>query len=503
MSTARHDAVGDCFVRSAEMPRMTTWIRAALLLLSASIAAPATGAEAASALNKVSHIIVLYLENRSFDNLFGTFPGADGLANAPSIVQRDRSGMPYRVLPPPQGPFDVDGNAPAVRAITIGELPNAPFAIDAINPAITTQVVTRGLTHLFYTNRAQINGGANDRFVLLSDARGFSMGHYSAAAMQPSNLWRAARSGVMFDNFFQGAFGGSFLNHIWLVCACAPVWPHPPAGQRSVLDPEGIPLDERRVTTAADGDYAVNTTQSVFLHDGQQGANLLPPQSATTIGDRLTERGIDWAWYSEGWDLALDRQRTPEQEAQFKAMRFAYHHQPFAYFDRFDPATARGRAERRTHLRDGRDLEVDLRSSQLPPVVFYKPADINSEHPGEGSVAAGDAVIGRLLEMLDRSSIRDSYALIITYDEFGGFFDHVPPPAGPAAGDRADFFGPGTRIPTVLVSPHVKRGTIDSAEYESTSILKLIAERFALDPLPSRRFHAVKSLSGVFDASGK
>ncbi len=150
-------------------------------------------------------------------------------------------------------------------------------------------------------------------------------------------------------------------------------------------------------------------------------------------------------------------------------------------------------------LRDGRDLETDVSSGQWPPVVFYKPADINSEHPGLGSVAAGDPVIGQVVEMLARSPVRNSYALIITYDEFGGFFDHVAPPADPAAGHAADFFGPGTRVPAILVSPYAKRGTIDSTELQTTSILKFIAERFQLDLLPSSRFRAVKSLAGAFD----
>jgi len=459
--------------------------------------------KAGSELEKISHVFILYLENRSFDNLLGEFPGANGLFKAQTTLQRDRNGVPYAFLPPAVGPFSIDGNTPAVRAITMGNLPNAPFAIDRMNPAATIDVVTRGLTHQFYTNRAQIHGGANDRFALLSDARGFSMGYYSASAMEHTNLWKAARNGVLFDNFFQGAFGGSFLNHIWLVCACAPVWPHPPASERSRLDLEGVPIQERRVTAAADGDYAVNTTQSVFLNNGHQGENLLPAQTSTTIGDLLTQRGIDWAWYAEGWNLATSRERTPEEEAQLHAMRFSYHHQPFAYFERFNPSTANGRAERRKHLRDGGELEVDIRSGQLPPVAFYKPANVNTEHPGESSVAAGDVVIGRILALLEASPIRNSYALIVTFDEFGGFFDHVAPPAGAAVGQRADFFGPGTRIPAIVVSPFAKRGSIDSTELETTSILKFLAERFQLGPLPSARFQAVKSIAHVFDSTAK
>jgi phospholipase C len=329
------------------------------------------------------------------------------------------------------------------------------------------------------------------------------MGYYSAAAMEQTNLWKAARNGVLFDNFFQGAFGGSFLNHMWFACACPPVWPHPPASQRSTLDSDGVPIQDRRITAVADGDYAVNTTQSVFLNNGHQGENLLPAQTSVTIGDLLTQRGVDWAWYSEGWALATSSTRTPEDEAALHALRFSYHHQPFAYFERFNPSTAHGRAERRKHLRDGRDLELDLRSGQLPPVAFYKPANVNTEHPGESSVAAGDAVIGRIMALLASSPMRNSYALIVTFDEFGGFFDHVAPPAGPTVGGRADFFGPGSRIPAIVVSPLVKPGSVDSTELETTSILKVLIERFQLGPLPSARFKAVNSFAHVFGAAAK
>jgi phospholipase C len=489
---------------TAQIGKCWTWMQIIGAAVAAYLALPGAAAIAASDLTRISHIIILYLENHSYDNLLGAFPGANGLARAgQATLQRDQAGVPYQTLPEVKGPFDVNSVPADVRAIALGPLPNQPLAIDGIDPRVTLATTTRGLTHLFYTNRAQIHGGENDRFALLSDAGGFSMGYYSAAAMDDTNLWKAARTGVLFDNFFQGAFGGSFLNHMWLVCACGPLWPNPPDDQRSVLNADGIPVSEQRVTIAEDGDYAVNTTQSVFLNDGRQGVNLLPAQSAVTIGDRLTERGIDWAWYSEGWDLANNEERTPEENKQFHAMLFAYHHQPFAYFQRFDPSTARGRAERRIHLRDARDLEVDIRSGQLPPVTFYKPADLNSEHPGLGSVAAGDAAIGRVMRLLGDSPMSASYALIITYDENGGFFDHVAPPAGPAAGARADFFGPGTRIPAALVSPLAQHGAINSSDFDTTSILKFIAERFDLDPLPSPRFQAVKSLADALEIADK
>jgi len=86
-------------------------------------------------------------------------------------------------------------------------------------------------------------------------------------------------------------------------------------------------------------------------------------------------------------------------------------------------------------------------------------------------------------------------AVIITYDENGGFWDHVPPPAGPGWGDR---WGPGTRIPTIIVSPHARRGYIDKTSYDTTSILKFITRRFQLEALPGVREHA-GDLTGAFD----
>jgi len=77
--------------------------------------------------------------------------------------------------------------------------------------------------------------------------------------------------------------------------------------------------------------------------------------------------------------------------------------------------------------------------------------------------------------------------VIVTYDENGGFWDHVPPPQGPGWGDR---FGPGTRIPTVIVSPFAKRGVVDHTAYDTASILKLITRRFTLEPLPGVREQA-------------
>jgi acid phosphatase len=180
---------------------------------------------------------------------------------------------------------------------------------------------------------------------------------------------------------------------------------------------------------------------------------------------------------------------------------FQYHHQPFAYYERFNPLRQSGREQRAKHLKDASRLEADISTGNLPPVAFYKPVGLLNLHPGYANLHASDEEVDRIFRLMEASPMKHSYALIITFDEHGGFFDHVPPPRGPAAGKRADFFGPGTRIPAILVSPFARRNHVDHAQYDTTSILRLIAERHRLEPLPSARFEAVDSLAKAFDFS--
>jgi phospholipase C len=468
---------------------------------SLAISAPAV-AQAQVGVDKLSHILVLYLENRSFDNLFGQFPKANGIANAgPSATQLDRNGEAYKYLPAARHPFDEHGNPAPVRAIpALDGLSNEPFVIPGTRDGlkIDLDTFTKSPTHLFYTSRTQINGGKNDLFAAYSEVGALVMGYYDANSMKDTRLWKLASQHRLLDRFFMGAFGGSFLNHQWLVCTCSPVWRDPPHEYRSMIETNGRVVTDSAVTAAGDGDHAVNTVQSIFLNDGKQGQKLLPAQTATTIGDRLSEKGVDWAWYSGGWDLANNPHRSEQQEAEFNKKKFQWHHQPFAYYQRFSPLTESGRRERELHLRDASRLEADIRSGELPPVAFYKPVGVLNQHPGYASLVPGDEEVGAIVKAMQESPMKRSFAVVITFDENGGFWDHVAPPSGAKAGSRADFFGPGSRVPTIIVSPFAHQG-VEPIEFETTSILKLIGERHRLDPMPSARYGAVESLAKAFD----
>lgn len=212
--------------------------RLASLCLAGSAIVPVTIAASAHAApagyDKIDNIVVIYAENRSFDNLYGGFPGANGLANvgAGQDRQLDRDGKPLAELPPAWGGLTAKGVTPAITEAQSAHLANASFAIDDPKGfAQAPTVITRDLWHRFYQEQMQIDGGKNDKFVAWADSGSLVMGHYDGSILP---MWQVAKKYVLADNFFQGAFGGSFLNHFALVCACAPFYPsgRPSAGRR-------------------------------------------------------------------------------------------------------------------------------------------------------------------------------------------------------------------------------------------------------------------------------
>jgi len=418
---------------------------------------PVFAAEPTSGLDKIQHIVVIYLENHGFDNLYGLFPGANGLAQAAnSAPQVDLNNIPYATLPPvvntEHKPAEVDKRFPV-------DLPNRPFPIDRY---VAADQKIGDLVHRFYQNQMQIDNGRNDRFAAVSDAGGLVMGYYDGRSLP---LWKYAERYTLADNFFQGAFGGSFLNHFWLVCACTPRYENAPAEVTAVMDTAGKLVKDGAVTP--DG-YAVNTLQPATapIKPGTPAARQLPPQTMPTIGDRLSEKGISWAWYSGGWNDAT---------AGKPGENFQFHHQPFGYFSRY----AAGTMERAAHLKDEADFLKAVDNGQLPAVAFYKPIGELNEHPGYADVVTGERHIAELFAHIEHSPQWQDTAVIITYDENGGFWDHVAPPV-------KDRWGPGTRVPTIILSPYAKRGFVDHTEYDTTSILKLIENRFGLLPLGER-----------------
>jgi len=405
----------------------------------------------------IDHVVVIYLENRSFDHLYGLFPGAEGLALAgAAATQVDKDGKPYAMLPPFIGP----ATNPAKPALQLPALPNKPFDLLPFAPMDQPMNASFEVANNFYQAQQAINGGKMDRFV--SVAGSLTMGYYDGRSLP---MRQYAQQYVLADHFFQAAFGGTAENHFFLFCACTPSWPNAPADIVAQVAADGTLVKDGPVTP--DG-YIVNN-----LRDPQV-AEKAPFQSAAHIGDRLDGAGVSWKWYAAGWNATKARNAT----------------RPFLLFENLAPGSPGASA----HVKDESEFLSDLKGSALPQVAFVKPGE--NEHPVNSSgLLQGDQHAAELVKAIQESSYWKSTAIIVTYDEGHSFWDHVAPP-------KVDRWGPGKRVPALIISPYAKRGLVDKTMYDTTSILRFIEWRWGLPPLGERDAKA-NNLLAAFDFTQK
>jgi phospholipase C len=178
---------------------------------------------------------------------------------------------------------------------------------------------------------------------------------------------------------------------------------------------------------------------------------------------------------------------------------FQFHHQPFNYFAAYAPGTP-GRA----HLQDEVALQSLISASNkkcmLDSVSFDKPIGLENEHPGYTSESEGSNHLVSLLQSIEGSSCAKDTMVLVTYDEFGGQWDHVSPPGQGGAPGPHDKWGPGTRVPLLAIAPGLHSDfAVDSTQYDTTSIVATIEHRYGLAPLGTRDA-AVNDFSNLFDA---
>jgi phospholipase C len=570
---------------------------------------------------RVKHIVVIYQENHSFDNLYGLWGSVNGhpvngvpQADLGHTVQVAQDSTAYTCLLQ----NDVNLTAPSPLSTqcidprpTVGSshFINLPFNIDTYIPAAATTCpppgvfaahgvlngtglpggCTADLVHRFYQEQYQLDGGKQDRYVTGSDAVGLAMGYYDSTLLPIHQYLHSpgAPNYVIADNFFQGAFGGSFLNHQVLVAAQAPVFanadksgigPGNPANGcasgtancdlHSVVDANGFPnstyplytpasaVVDGQLTEATDssgacspsfptgavpappgtlcGDYAVNTSQPFTqpYAPGTAVGRRLPSLTSPNIGDQLSAKRVSWVWYSGGWDNAAGNNGRDAQHplgpgwtdgptgtttgtctppagqtlangAVFPNCPdalFQFHHQPFGYFANYADGT-QGRVD---HLKDEQQFLMDAQQGKLPSVSFVKPIGEENEHPGYTSESTGSQHLVDLIKAVLTGPNGKDTMIVVTYDEFGGQWDHVPVPGASGQPGPHDAVGPGTRVPALVVSQLLGTSGVDHQQYDTTSILATIEQLFSVKPLTDAvtgrptRDAAVQSLLGVF-----
>jgi phospholipase C len=380
--------------------RAAVLVALAMLLLSAALMVPS--AQAAAPV-PIKHVIVLMQENHSFDNYFGTYPGAAGFD--PTTC------MPFNP--------DSAGSTSCIK----------PFYLAG-----------RTIEPLNYNARAyqrQVRGGSMDGFIHAFRQVGkdgtLAMGYYDERDLP--FYWNLADDYVLFDRFFSASASGGITNRMFWV--------------------SGVPgSSDNRIP--------------------RQGWGDIP-----TIFDQLEQRGISWKFYVQNYDPMINVRSMASGEVAPQVARV-----PLLAFARFldDPKLA-------SHIVDLDEYTEDLRRGSLPAVAYIAPAAASERPPG--SLQAGQRFVKGLLNELMRSDAWPSSAFFLTYDDTGGWYDHmVPPPA-----DQDSY---GLRVPTLLVSPYARKGYIDSTILDSTAILKFIGDLHDLAPLSSRAAGA-NSLLAAFD----
>jgi phospholipase C len=364
----------------------------------------------------IKHVVFLIKENRSFDNLFGRFPGVDGTATG---VENGR------VVPLRDGVMRMPGKLP----------------------------------HHYWDAVADYHGGAMDGFARTPLAERYA--YTQMRADQIPNYWRWAHRFVLGDRFFAPEMGPSFPNHLYAIAGQS-------AGSHDTPD-NVIPADGRAKSWGCDAPASERVT--VVDPDGDR-TRVPPCFDMRTEGDALDQRGVSWRSYAA----------TADQSGYIWSAFGAIRH-------------VRDGAAWEDHIRPVSTFAADALKGDLPAVSWVTPTYALSDHPDAGAnLCSGQNWTTRVIDALMEGPDWQSTAVFLTWDEWGGFYDHVPPP-------QVDGFGLGFRVPLMVISPYARAGTIDHHVGEFDSVLRFIEENWGIAGRLTARDANASDLAYDFDFS--
>jgi acid phosphatase len=382
---------------------------------------------------------------------------------------------------------------------------------------------------------ANPSGCLNDLYPYVGVARndgsgGNAMGFYNVQKSDAPVFKRLADEYTMSDNFHQSVMGGTFVQHMMLGTGDSMWWQpyltnagvtmtQPPANK--VVDPtpktsSSIAFKADQPWTSCDGTvpwvaainaylaslpwhpdktasncepghyYQINNIRPGFKANGQiddagitSGA-LVPPSSIRTIGDALNERNIQWAYYGGGYNAAVRAANGSTDPIDLLIATGGDFYcdicNPFQYAKSImgDPK------QREAHIKDATDFFEDLKSGSLPAVSYLKPDSFDDGHPASSKLTLLEALVDRVHnELRNQPDLFHQTALIVTFDEGGGYWDS-------GFYQPIDFFGDGPRIPLIVVSPYARGGRVVHTYGDHASILKFIERNWGLKPLTDR-----------------
>ncbi len=397
-----------------------------------------TAATGAGSIDQIQHVIFIVKENRTFDSYFGAYPGADGAT----------TGRTY------------DG-----RTVRLKRAPD---------------VLPVDIAHGFSNGLQSIDGGKMDGFSLIP-GNDRLQGYVQYSRSQMPAYWAYADRFVLADHFFTSIFGATYPEHLYVAAAQSDLI----VDNKSTADHPGNYCDDP-TEYSTKFKSRLTAAQQAKITYYEQRINQPGMRDALTkywtsirlcfeikvLPDELERAGVSWKYYvtNDRWQDVLQSVRHVRYGPMWKKVQ--------------DPS----------------QFMKDLKGSHLPQVSWLIPPEPYNEHPGEGvSVCAGENWTVQQLNAIQQSPYWPHTLVVLIWDDFGGFYDHVPPPL-------YDIMGLGPRTPALIMSPWTRAGSngdggsIDHTVYEASSVLRFIEDRWDLAPMTSRDARA-DPLTGALDFS--
>ena len=455
--------------------------------LAAALAMPCLVRAAGPTATPIQNVIVIFDENNSFDHYFGTYPDA---AN-----------------PPGEPPFTPLPNTPTVNGLTPGLIANNPNSTKPFRLDRSQEVLCDNDNH--YTDEQNAyHAGLLDKFPESTNGTGCpvgsNMGYYDGNTV--TALWNYAQHFAMSDNFFDTEFGTTVMGHLNLISG--------QTHQTSVSSNPG---------KVANGSVIANLNAG-FDDCGGTGTIKM---TSKTVGDLLTAAGVTWGWFYD----TFARIGSNADGTAICNPAYNNHYDPFMYYTSTSnphhtpPSSVDmiGQTDQANHQYDLSDFWKAAVYGTLPAVSFLKFQSANTGHPTDSTALAEQRYLVDTINALQRLPEWSSMAIMITYDDSDGWYDHVMPPivnpsndsandsllgssglcGTPAPGSYLDRCGYGTRLPFLVISPFARQNFVDSTLNDTTSILRFIEDNWGLGRLGDQSFDALAgSILNMFNFKG-
>lgn len=398
----------------------------------------------------IKKVVFIIKENHSFDNLFGAMPGVNGASKGPMYVPD----YPIGPHTDPETVAQIESFRKAFPSITQADI-GSTIQRKLLPPP--GQRYPGDIPHDYIQQLGMWDNGKMDGFGYNANSAHYS--YTQMSQMDIPNYWHWAQHNAISDNFFASSVGPSFPNHLFTIAAQS-------AQTHDNPDQTAAQIDEMRTQHLAKTwgcDIPSSGHIPLYSKNGSPFDNRAPIKKRVkpcfkirTLGDELAAADIPWAYY------APTQSQTGYIWSTYEAVQnYANDQTLFA-----------------AHMKPVDNILTDIQAGDLPPVTWIVPRFEWSEHP-EYNMCWGEDWTTKIINALMASPDWNETAVFVSWDDWGGFYDHVPPPA-------VDGFGLGFRVPALTISPYAKEGYVDSKQGEFSSILKFIEKNFGISPLTKR-----------------